>query len=107
MIMMGKSIRHIWDILIIFLPSRCQHGKGRMAGVGSNCGKVKYSKSSCLSQGRIDVYKTKADLPKTNTCSYTEGITTGVLCCKRRKKSSSGMQTIRILNVWIDPRVTV
>ena len=91
MIMMGKSIRQIWDILFIFLPSRCQHGKGRMAGVGSNCGKVKYSKSSCLSQGRIDVYKTKADLPKTNTCSYTEGITTGVLCCKRRKKSSSGM----------------
>lgn len=69
---------------------RCRHGKGRMAGVGSTCGRVKYSKKSCLSQGRIDVYKNKSEIPTDNSCSYKEGITTGVLCCKRRKSSSSG-----------------
>ena len=61
-----------------------------MAGVGSTCGRVKYSKKSCLSQGRIDVYKNKSEIPPDNSCSYKEGITTGVLCCKRRKSSSSG-----------------
>ncbi|XP_069139539.1 uncharacterized protein [Argopecten irradians] len=57
---------------------RCK--KGNMAGFGRNCGKLRYSKQSCLSQGRIDVFKVK---DKTKGCSYREGVTSGVLCCKK------------------------
>ncbi|OWF50963.1 Titin [Mizuhopecten yessoensis] len=57
---------------------RCK--KGNMAGFGRKCGKLRYTKQSCLSQGRIDVFKVK---DKTKGCSYREGVTSGVLCCKK------------------------
>lgn len=62
---------------------RCHTGKGRLAGIGQSCRKVSYSRPSCLAHGRIDVYKTKDKVAKENSCSYQEGLTSGVLCCKR------------------------
>lgn len=60
---------------------RCTNG--RMAGVGRQCGKLKYSKSSCLVWGRVDVFKPKDNR---NSCSYKEGVTTGVLCCRKKDR---------------------
>lgn len=60
-----------------------------MAGIGRNCGRVRYAKHSCLAQGRIDVYKSRDPDQPEDRCSYVEGKTTGVLCCKRDKKSKS------------------
>ncbi|CAG5131589.1 unnamed protein product, partial [Candidula unifasciata] len=59
---------------------RCQSSK--MAGVGKDCGWVSYSHKSCLSFGRVDVFSSN----ETSSCEYTEGLTTGVLCCKKPKQ---------------------
>lgn len=65
---------------------KCQRcTNGRMAGVGRYCGRMRYSKSSCLAQGMIDVFKPK---DKVDSCSYKEGVTTGVLCCRKKKQQS-------------------
>ncbi|XP_052770328.1 uncharacterized protein LOC128210189 [Mya arenaria] len=64
---------------------RCHAGEGRLAGVGRECGRVRYSRPSCLSQGRIDVYRGRDVKNTDDSCSYAEGHTTGVLCCKREK----------------------
>ncbi|KAH3788483.1 uncharacterized protein LOC127842965 [Dreissena polymorpha] len=66
---------------------RCD-GRGRLAGVGRDCGRVRYSRLSCLAQGRIDVFKTR-DLNEANGgCSYVKGFTTGILCCKGENKQT-------------------
>lgn len=62
--------------------TRCH--KENMAGIGRNCRRLRYSKSSCLAKGRIDVYHPR----KTRGCSYMAGYTTGVLCCKRKRVKS-------------------
>ncbi|CAI9717186.1 hemicentin-1-like [Octopus vulgaris] len=59
--------------------------KVNMAGIGRNCRRLRYTKSSCLTKGRIDVYHPR----KSRGCSYTAGYTTGVLCCKRKRVKSS------------------
>ncbi|KAL8616567.1 hypothetical protein ACOMHN_036599 [Nucella lapillus] len=65
---------------------RCTKCKrGRMAGVGRDCRWLRHSKTSCLSRGRVEV------LPPRNStahgCRYVQGVTSGVLCCKRKRKS--------------------
>lgn len=67
---------------------RCHSGKGRLAGIGRDCRKVYYNQPSCLAQGRIDVYRSKKNVARDNSCGYQEGITTGVLCCKRHKRKN-------------------
>ena len=67
---------------------RCRAGKGKLAGIGRNCGRIRYSRPSCISYGRIDVYQRRDEIPKQDSCSYTEGKTTGVLCCRRFKSKS-------------------
>ncbi|KAL5021870.1 hypothetical protein ScPMuIL_001025 [Solemya velum] len=62
---------------------RCHTGP--LAGVGNTCGRLKYSQTSCLAHGRIDVFKHTKD---ETSCDYKEGVTNGVLCCKRKVKKS-------------------
>lgn len=79
------EILYIKMILLKFCYFRCTNG--RMAGVGRQCGKLKYSKSSCLVWGRVDVFKPKDNR---NSCSYKEGVTTGVLCCRKKDRKLGG-----------------
>ncbi|XP_041370878.1 hemicentin-1-like [Gigantopelta aegis] len=59
--------------------------KGKMAGIGQHCGFLRYSQTSCLSQGRIDAYH-----PKNKTaCVFQDGHISGVVCCKKKKKNKS------------------
>ena len=62
-----------------------------MAGVGRQCGRLRYTKSSCLARGKVDVFKPR---DKPDSCSYKEGVTTGVLCC-RKKNRKTGEQTFK------------
>jgi hypothetical protein len=71
---------------INFLNFRCHSGKGRLAGIGRDCRKVVYTRPSCLSHGRIDVYRSRDKVPRDKSCAYQEGITSGVLCCKKHKR---------------------
>jgi hypothetical protein len=48
-----------------------------MGGVGSGCGSKIEGSSSCLGSGRIDVVENQR-----NSCSFQEGVTDGVVCCK-------------------------
>lgn len=59
-----------------------------MAGFGRNCGRLRYhrKRQTCLATGRVDVFK-KSESKK--GCFYKEGVTTGVLCCKRKSVKSS------------------
>lgn len=72
----------------------------RLSGIGSECGYIDRSQSSCLNKGRIDVWPSsstetnevfsiqgKKFTPRraTNSCQYVEGLTTGVMCCKKRR----------------------
>ncbi|KAK3094428.1 hypothetical protein FSP39_001668 [Pinctada imbricata] len=66
---------------------RCTNG--RMAGVGRNCGRMRYSKFSCLAQGQVDVFKPQ---DRNEGCSYKEGVTTGVLCCRKKHKRETKYQ---------------
>ncbi|KAL4232359.1 hypothetical protein ACF0H5_009928 [Mactra antiquata] len=68
---------------------RCRTGKSKMAGIGRDCGRVQYNRGSCLSQGRIDVFTKRQIVPKEKSCSYMEGTTSGVVCCKRKKSRKS------------------
>ena len=54
-----------------------------MAGVGSKCGRIRRTYRSCLAEGRIDVYRGRF----TAGCNFQPGHTTGVLCCRRPKRS--------------------
>ncbi|KAK3590143.1 hypothetical protein CHS0354_041195 [Potamilus streckersoni] len=66
---------------------KCQRcHKGKLAGIGRECGRVHYSGSSCLSQGRIDVFSPSKKPSHEEACNYSEGFTTGVICCKNKKK---------------------
>ncbi|KAK6185279.1 hypothetical protein SNE40_007547 [Patella caerulea] len=56
----------------------------RMAGVGRQCGLIRYSQKSCLSHGRVDVFNPRNSV----ACEYKEGAVSGVLCCKKKKKKS-------------------
>ncbi|XP_046542735.1 hemicentin-1-like [Haliotis rubra] len=62
---------------------RCKRcTKNKMAGIGRQCGWLRYSQHSCLFHGRIDVFH-----PKNNTgCVYKENYTSGVVCCKKKKR---------------------
>lgn len=55
-----------------------------MAGVGSGCGHLRHNLKSCIAEGRIDVLKGRST---GGGCNYREGITSGVLCCKKIKKT--------------------
>lgn len=79
-----QDLVRIWDCF--FFIFRCHSGKGRLAGIGRDCKKVHYTRPSCLAQGRIDVYGSKDKVPRDKSCSYQEGMTSGVLCCKRHKR---------------------
>lgn len=59
-----------------------------MAGFGRNCGRLRYhrKRQTCLATGRVDVFKKSESK---NGCFYKEGVTTGVLCCKRKSVKSS------------------
>ncbi|KAK2174721.1 hypothetical protein NP493_757g00009 [Ridgeia piscesae] len=61
--------------------SRCH--RSDMAGIGSECGHMRHNLKSCLAVGRIDVLKGRTTV---GGCNYREGVTTGVLCCKKIKK---------------------
>ncbi len=52
-----------------------------MGGLGRHCSQRRRARSSCLAEGRIDVYygKKKGGTP---SCSYQAGLTSGVVCCK-------------------------
>nr|XP_022288617.1 hemicentin-1-like [Crassostrea virginica]XP_022288618.1 hemicentin-1-like [Crassostrea virginica] len=66
---------------------KCQRcTRGRMAGVGRQCGRLRYTKSSCLARGKVDVFKPRY---KPDSCSYKEGVTTGVLCCRKKNRKSA------------------
>ncbi|KAK7483221.1 hypothetical protein BaRGS_00025514 [Batillaria attramentaria] len=55
---------------------KCKNG--RMSGVGRDCLWMRHTQSSCLSRGRVEVVH-----PRNSTdCSFVEGVTTGVLCCR-------------------------
>ncbi len=69
---------YIFDIMF----TRCH--REDMAGIGSQCGKLRRTYRSCLAEGRIDVYKRSAS----SSCSYKPGLTTGVVCCKKPKKTA-------------------
>ncbi|RUS86330.1 hypothetical protein EGW08_005915, partial [Elysia chlorotica] len=89
-----KTLRDISSVELFQLPGcyaynaasrrnscrRCKSSK--MAGVGKSCGWVSYRHTSCLSYGRIDVFAPNM----TSSCDYTEGLTTGILCCKKVKR---------------------
>ncbi|KAH9508545.1 hypothetical protein Btru_051976 [Bulinus truncatus] len=65
--------------------NKCKSCKSsRMAGVGKDCGYVNLSHSSCLTQGRIEVFPPNL----TSTCEHTPGLTTGVLCCRKNKQEN-------------------
>ncbi|XP_013400351.1 tenascin-like [Lingula anatina] len=59
---------------------RC--GRKRMAGMGNSCSRSSSldSVNSCNLRHRIEVYGRSRD----PGCVYTEGITTGVMCCRKR-----------------------
>ena len=58
-----------------------------MSGIGAGCGMMDSGGDSCLRSGRIDVWDdataNNQRLRKRHTCSYREGVTTGVMCCKK------------------------
>ncbi|XP_071168481.1 uncharacterized protein [Mytilus edulis] len=72
-----------------------------MAGFGRNCGKLRYQRKrqSCLATGRVDVFKKSES---SSGCFYKEGVTSGVLCCKRKtrksKKKPSAVCSSKCLN---------
>lgn len=62
--------------------NRCKNDK--MAGVGRNCMWMRHTRPSCLSRGRVDVLD-----PRNGTgCNYVDGVTSGVLCCRRKSKKT-------------------
>ncbi|XP_076438682.1 uncharacterized protein LOC143277659 [Babylonia areolata] len=79
---------------------RCRkcNKRGKMAGVGRDCLWKRHSQSSCLSRGRVDVLH-----PKNSTaqaCTHVQGVTSGVLCCKRKKRKSKkkpGLHQVRCM----------
>ena len=52
-----------------------------MGGVGRHCSQRRRRRSSCLLEGRIDVYY-GAKKGGTPGCSYQPGLVSGVVCCK-------------------------
>ncbi|XP_025093186.1 hemicentin-1-like [Pomacea canaliculata] len=64
---------------------QCQKCKNdKMAGVGRNCMWMRHTRPSCLSRGRVDVLD-----PRNGTgCNYVDGVTSGVLCCRRKSKKT-------------------
>nr|XP_002129012.1 uncharacterized protein LOC100176485 isoform X2 [Ciona intestinalis] len=89
-----------------FACNRCSRRlKGNsMAGIGANCGSLERSKTSCLNKGRIGVWQKQFleggnstdefDVTATvqdgvsaktrSSCRYHRGVTTGVMCCKKK-----------------------
>ncbi|XP_072042354.1 uncharacterized protein [Amphiura filiformis] len=55
--------------------------QSNMGGLGRHCSQRRRARSSCLAEGRIDVYygKKKGGTP---SCTYQAGLTSGVVCCK-------------------------
>ena len=63
-------------------------------GIGRDCGHVDKNLTSCLNKGRIDVWGPLEDpfdvgpsLNSKKSCHYQKGLTTGVMCCLKTKKS--------------------
>ena len=69
-------------VLYLYYP-RCK--QDNMAGMGRGCGHVSYANSSCIANGRIDVFPANM----TSSCEFREGLTSGVLCCKKSKRRKS------------------
>ncbi|KAJ8025517.1 Vascular endothelial growth factor receptor 3 [Holothuria leucospilota] len=80
--------------------SSCKEGSNHsMGGIGRHCSKRRKRQSSCLAQGRIDVYSPLSEGGQPS-CDYQQGLISGVLCCKisahkqrlpmRRKPGSKG-----------------
>ncbi|XP_033633460.1 uncharacterized protein LOC117295006 [Asterias rubens] len=63
--------------------SSCSGKKNQnnMAGIGRHCSQRRKRQSSCLGEGRIDVFygKQKYGAP---SCSYQSGLVSGVVCCR-------------------------
>jgi hypothetical protein len=60
-----------------------------MAGVGKHCGVVrKNGYPSCLPAGHVTVFQKQK-----SGCYYTPGVTSGVLCCKKRPSPKQGELT--------------
>ncbi|CAH1784934.1 unnamed protein product [Owenia fusiformis] len=53
-----------------------------MAGVGSSCARHKRHQTSCIAEGRVDVYRGRFF----SGCSYRAGATTGVMCCHKSSR---------------------
>ncbi|CAK8698442.1 unnamed protein product [Clavelina lepadiformis] len=79
-----------------FTCTKCSHRqKGNlMSGIGRDCGHVDKNLTSCLNKGRIDVWGPLEDpfdvgpsLNSKKSCHYQKGLTTGVMCCLKTKKS--------------------
>ncbi|KAK7109342.1 uncharacterized protein [Littorina saxatilis] len=71
---------------------RCRKCKdGKMAGVGRACQWMRHTQSSCLAGGRVEVLH-----PRNSTsCTQVEGVTSGVVCCKRKKRRNKKGKTFQ------------
>jgi len=62
-----------------------------MSGIGGDCGLIDSAGISCLRTGRINVWNnTRASdhhKAKRHNCGYRQGVTSGVMCCKKGQKS--------------------
>ncbi|XP_071827408.1 uncharacterized protein [Apostichopus japonicus] len=52
-----------------------------MGGIGRHCSKRRRRQSSCIAEGRIDVYNPLREGGHPS-CDYQEGLISGVLCCR-------------------------
>ncbi|XP_064630030.1 uncharacterized protein LOC135488959 [Lineus longissimus] len=78
------------------MPSKCSRCRGEyMAGVGKNCGVVRRNSApSCLPAAHVTVFQKQK-----SGCYYMPGVTSGVLCCRRKSKRPSHKKA----NKWIYP----
>lgn len=71
--------------------------RGHMAGVGGDCGRHRPGRKSCLADGLIDVRARRGGdsaalrgQRKRKECGFVNGVTTGVMCCRRPDRWQRG-----------------
>ena len=63
-----------------------------MSGIGDQCGSFDLEAVSCLREGRVNVWDSRFAMTsrsrnrKPKSCGYMKGVTSGVVCCKTKKK---------------------
>ena len=68
-----KSVWNNYQITFFFFFSAFLQDD--LGAIGGSCPYIQEKTPSCISKGKIDA-------SQNSTCSYQEGVTTGVLCCK-------------------------